>query len=458
MKNYFRFLIAAAALIAATCVRADTIVYSGDLVNDPALAYSQNFTLDLKTAGSARRSIDTLAATADYSSATIAADSFTDGGVSTFTFTVSDTTNLLSAPATNQITVTATATIKTATLTIYNGQFTKTLRAGYDFKVKSTTATTATEIARVLNLITNVDAEAIGNVVYATVTTNGTAGNSFTLRKGGGATGLTVAATNFSGGRDAARVCVGGNCVVAGTDFTPDTSVASTTAKAISDALMAKSAISSIVSSTWNASAVISGTSTHVGAGSGIALSASPALKIVASGSTATGGSASAYTINGHQITKTNHGLTTGLAVLYSTGSATALGGLTNQTTYYAIRYDANTFGLAATSTGAVANTYITLTSSSTAGPHTFTVTPIAISGTFGFKFQVSDDNSTWSDFTTTASGVSVSSVTFATPFTASSSAWNLGAIGHRYFRAAVSAGTFGGFHLKISATGRNNN
>ena len=44
---------------------------------------------------------------------------------------------------------------------------------------------------------------------------------------------------------------------------------------------------------------------------------------------------------------------------------------------------DADNFQLATTSTGAIAGSGIVLTSSSTAGPHTYTLSPLTIAGTF---------------------------------------------------------------------------
>ncbi|MCX5734321.1 MAG: LEPR-XLL domain-containing protein, partial [candidate division NC10 bacterium] len=57
-----------------------------------------------------------------------------------------------------------------------------------------------------------------------------------------------------------------------------------------------------------------------------------------------------------------NHGLTTGDAVVYSAGGGTAIGGLTDGTTYYVIVVDATTVKLATTAANAKAGTVINLT------------------------------------------------------------------------------------------------
>jgi hypothetical protein len=61
-------------------------------------------------------------------------------------------------------------------------------------------------------------------------------------------------------------------------------------------------------------------------------------------------------------ITYTAHGLTTGDAIKYYENGGTAIAGLTDDTTYYAIRVDANSFKVASSSANATAGTAINLT------------------------------------------------------------------------------------------------
>jgi len=61
-------------------------------------------------------------------------------------------------------------------------------------------------------------------------------------------------------------------------------------------------------------------------------------------------------------ITYTGHGLTTGDRIHYYHGGSTAITGLTTDTTYYAIRVDADTFKVATTAENATAGTAINLT------------------------------------------------------------------------------------------------
>jgi len=61
-------------------------------------------------------------------------------------------------------------------------------------------------------------------------------------------------------------------------------------------------------------------------------------------------------------ITYTAHGLTTGDRIKYYDGGSTAIAGLTDETVYYAIRVDADTFKVATTAENATAGTAINLT------------------------------------------------------------------------------------------------
>jgi hypothetical protein len=71
----------------------------------------------------------------------------------------------------------------------------------------------------------------------------------------------------------------------------------------------------------------------------------------------------SAVTVAADTITYTAHGLTTGDRVkYYKVGAGTAIAGLTDATTYYAIVVDANTFKVATSAANATAGTAVDLT------------------------------------------------------------------------------------------------
>ncbi len=342
------------------------------------------------------------------------------------------------------------AALQNAYLTV-NGQ---QLIQGQTWLVTDTSSGTATSLAAVLNLMPGISASATGSVVFATATTGGSAANSFTVVSSSPGF-LTVATPTFTGGVDNARLTINGVALTQGSAWTAGVT-SSGTAKAISDSINANSTLLQIVTSSWTtAASSFTITSKRVGTlGNYTTVSSTPA--IVPGHATLTGGANSSFTINSPVIVITSHGYSTGVGVLLSTGGAAAPTPLVNQTTYYVIAVDANDIELALTSTGAVAGTYITLTSSSTTGPHTTTLTPLAISGTSSFKWQVSNDCVTYQDFTTTAGGVAVSSVTFASPYTPFVTNWDFGPVNYQCIQAAVVGPTTGAVNLQIRVNGKN--
>ncbi len=341
-----------------------------------------------------------------------------------------------------------TAPLQNSYLT-FNGQ---KLIQGQGWSVQDTSSGTATSLATLLNLMPGISASASGSVVYATATTGGAAANSFTMTSTQPSF-MTVANATFTGGVDNAFFTLNGTSLVQGTAWTR---VATTTgtAKAISDAVNASPTLGAIVTSLWNTNASsFTLTAKSVGTLGNYTTVGSPAA-IAPGNPTMTGGANSSFTVGSPVIIIANHGYTTGVPLLL-TGSAPPAP-LVAATTYYAISVDANDIELALTSTGAVAGTYITLTSSSTTGPHTTTLTPLAITGTASFKWQASNDCVTYQDFTTTAGGVSVSSVTFGSPYTAFVNNWDFGPVNFQCIRAAVIAPTTGAVNLQIRVNGKN--
>lgn len=542
-----RTILLIAALSLSGAVRAARNIPLAPLVNDPGIAYSKTYDLNVNTVD-----VDQLSAQATYSSATIASQTFQDGRISTATITVSTVslTTIHGAAATNTLTVssnalgqtqasqtlnvstttglagatisingsvlstprdwaigtssittaanivtainakfggfTATSSGSTVTITANaygtqgnaytlssstptalvagastfsggqaNATFTLNSRlftAGIDFAVADVSSNTAVNLVALINaqFTTVTAATSAATVVTITAASKGTAGNAYTLAEVGG---LSVGGATFSGGVASAYISINGISLIEGTDWTA-ASTSTGTAKAISDAIVANSNLQSIVTSTWSSSlvgvstyGVVSASATHVGTTTGYPLFSSKPAVLPWNSGIMQGGANADWTINTGVINKTSHGFTLALPVLYSTG-AVAIGGLTNQTTYYVIPVTANTFELSATSTGAVAGAFLTLTSSSTVGPHTYTVAPLAISGTPSFKWQYSNDGTNFAD-------LSVSSVTFSSPYTAASTLWDFGTYNYVYLRLKYTAGTAGAVNLLVTENGK---
>jgi hypothetical protein len=422
---------------------ASTIVYSGYLANETT-GYAKNSDLDLKFDGQNGRAIDSVAATAVISSGTLAAASWNDGRLSTGSFTVSSLTNIGGEAASDTITVSSSgANLKNYYL-IVNG---KRLRHGYDWGSPNgtsltTTALAAADIATVCNKLTLVSASTTAaTVVTLTARTKGTAGNALTLVKYG--SGLAVGGAKFTGGLDPAVIIINGVSIPTISTDTVAHEVAYLVAQINANATLSPLITASDASPLVNLTAKTVGVNAYT--------TTSNFSGITAASAAMSGGEASAYTLNSPTIHSLAHGLTTSVPVLYT--STFTLGGLTTGTTYYTIALDANNFQLATTSTDAAAGNYITLTSSSTAGPHTFTVTPTATTGSWGAYWMTSDDDTDWTEMP-----VTVSSITFATPFTTSTTTWDLGTINHRYLRFHVAAGSGGSIKAQVAVTGRNSN
>lgn len=282
-------------------------------------------------------------------------------------------------------------------------------------------------------------------VVTLTVTAAGTAGNSFTLSSSRDSS-LTRGAATFSGGRAHPSVTVGSVSVTEGTDW----SVASTATGTVVNIANAIGAASGITVSTattlYTTSGTITLTSLTVGTNTLYRLSTTATSGISKTGAAMTGGQDTA--INSSAITATAHGIYTGMQVLYSTGSNFAITGLTNQTTYYAIRIDADHLYLSDTSTGSYAGTRLTITDTSLAGPHSFTLTPLSLSGNTVLQWQASVDGVNYAN-------LSLSAMTLSSPFATASTVWDFTQVNYKYIRASVAGPSRGGVNLNIRAFGK---
>lgn len=464
----------------ATAAIAARTVYTGPLVYESALAYNKNYTLNVQNYG-----IDTLSATASYSSATVTAQTFTDGQVSTGSFTVASITNLAGKQGTNTVTVSTQAGLSGSSIVIGGTTLTESIH----WYTQTSTNAVATSIKNAINSYApTFSATTTGNRVNITCASSGTWCNNVGLSIVG-TSSMTVGAATFSGGLDNTVLSINNVAIIRGTgsgQWAVGVSSAAT-ANNIATAINANTSLSAIVTSTapavcglTNPCGIVKITSLSVGTASAYALYSSSNAQISVSdpatvssagrGSSALyGGANASWTINGKDITiaanpfypkSTYAGQASmvGLPVLFTTGTV-AISGLSNATTYYVIPMDANTIRLASSSANAQAGTAITLASSSTpTTAHTYTLAPLAISGTPSFKWQVSNDGSLWQDFTTTSAGVSVSSVTVSA-YTAggASTSWDFGNFGYSYIRLAVLAPTQGGLNLLVTMNGKAN-
>jgi hypothetical protein len=420
-------------------------VYNTYIVNQTVTA-NQNFTLNLNTTPNAE-GITHISAQAVYSSVTAPTSTFNDGTASTGAITIATPLNLIGVKSTATVTVVSNALNNLTDINIngtkiYNGQ---------SWFVGNTSSNTAVSIAQAVNQQTAfvgfTASTTSANVVTITCPTTGTncGGDLVVVHT----SSLTTSGT-FSGGNGNAVLTINGVPLTQGNQWTANSS-ASTTALSLANAINASTSLSAIIVSTAPAgSSVIYATSTATGSGMNYAWNSSNTGSLTLSNSSLVGGTNSAYQLNSGTIHIPNHGLSTGYGVVFSTPSGTGITPLVNATTYYVIVVDASDIELATSLANATAGTFITLTSLSTAGPHTFTLTPQAYTGTASMAWYGSVDCVNWNP-------VSVSSLTITSPTTAAQSTlWDFGRINYTCLQLQVIAPTQGGLQLAVKVNGKN--
>ena len=314
--------------------------------------------------------------------------------------------------------------------------------------VGASSATTANNIAALIaSSDPNVTASTTSlGVVTLTALSSGTYANVFTLASSTPAA-LSTGAATFSGGVNAAYIQLNGVTLTAGSQWT-GVSTASGTAQAISNAIMASSALNTLVSSTWTTSSgVISTTATAAGAGRQYSMYAWPTAKISISGPTLTATTSTASNIDtaNNAINATN-AFTLGLPVLFSTTTGTAPGTLLNQTTYYAMPFNGTEVQLATSSAQALLGKNVGISTQTVLGGGSFKLAPLSFTGTPSWQWQQSNDSSNWVSMST----VTVSSTTFASPYTANSTLTDFGSVNARYMRLNIVGPTTGGVAISV--------
>jgi hypothetical protein len=372
----------------------------------------------------------------------------TAGGAIGNGYTVASSTNAALTPAAASFSGGRAPALQNAYFTL-NG---KVYRNGYEWFEKPTSSQTATTIAALINALTDVDANAVSSVVYATAAVAGTAGNAYTLTSSTSA--LTVSGATFSNGRDTATVTLNGTVLTNGVDWATG-STSSATAKNISDAIQANTTLAALFASTWSAAGVVTSTAIVSGTAGNVAVSENSS-QLSWSGPLYAGGAASLINTTTYSINKANL-FGNGMQVLYTKTAGTDPANLTANTTYFVMYTDASNFKLATNAANAKAGTPIAISTQNAAGGGTFILTPLAITGTPSFKWQVSNDNTNWTDYTTTSQGVAVSSVT-VTSYTAggASTIWDFNWFGYLWIRLNVISPTAGGLNLVVT-DGKNN-
>lgn len=272
----------------------------------------------------------------------------------------------------------------------------------------------------------------------ATFTDGQQSTGSITIAQNAGLKGVTVSV----GGQN---FTFGGNVAVGNTS--------SNTAVNLNAAMNANVVLAAqIISTAPNNQNIVYSTSIVDGSAFNLTYSSSGYIigssSITFSSFTMLGGLTPAWTLANSTFYIPNNGWTLGLQVLFSTGSNTAIGGLSNQTTYYVIPVSASYVELALTSTGAVAGNFIVITSTNAAQTgsfRTYTLTPLGISGTPTFTVKSSNDNINWF---TAASTATISVSAYTAPYAILQ--YDAGFYNYRYLGLVVTPPLTGGFLLKV--------
>ncbi len=412
--------------------------YNGVLLNQNGIALSTAVTMDLAAFSASKVSAQVNSGTTTFTSPT-----FQDGSESTGSVKVISVTGLSSATATNQITIGTTAFTTSVVLTIGNN----TLTMGQQFLRATTSSGTAKNIAAAISLLPNLSASASASVVYATAT-YGSYANSIAFVSNNSS--VTVATALMSGGSDNALLTIGTKTLTQGVDWVAG---ASTTTAVLSLGNAIANAGLKLSTNAIGALGVIVASSTLNGAVYNYALVSSTPTALSVFNPVMVGGITPTVLLSTPAAavftSPSASGLTTGLAVLYSSTSLATIGGLLTGTTYYAVPINATQFELANCSSCAapalLKDLVVVTSTNSQVGAHTYTLVPLALTGTASYTWQGSNDNANWNSlYVTSLPSGSITAATLNVTATANSS-WDFGFYNYRYMRLSVVGPTTGG-------------
>lgn len=430
-------------------------------VSEPGLTYNKTYVFDLANT-------QNLSMQVNYTSASFATATFTDGRQSTGNVVLNSNTAISSAAATATITLSSTSAsaLTGKTVTIQTPTNSYVFRAGVDFPISPISSNTACGLAAAFQSFglfnSTCSLTGAAGVVYSTAPF-GSSYNSYIITS---STPSAISTTTFAGGQDNASLVIGTATFTINGNWGLGASAA-VTAQNLYTSI--NSVLAGVVLSTHSAAqTIVYATSTAVGASSQYALQSSSNAAVTLSGpvvldaagkvgtSRLYGGFNSSFTLNSANIAVVGHGFTTALPVLYATPTVT-IQGLVGGTTYFVVVVDANNIKLSSTSAVAqTGNGIVLLSTSAQTTADTYTLAPLAISGTPSFKWEVSNDNANYTSLTANTYNIAVSSITMLT-YTAGGafSIWDLGPIDYKKIRLNVIAPTQGGVALSAYLNGK---
>jgi len=354
---------------------------------------------------------------------------------------VSTSSQLMSTRSTATVTVVSTTGVLGDSLTLNGIVF----KEGTNWSIGTSTSLSALNLAAKIDADSNFVATAAGSTVTIYSQSTGSFSNAWPVLTTD-AVNLKISGATFTLGKNQHTITVNGTTLTEGIDFRADTS-SQTTAHNIVVAVNANTTLNAQVLAS-SAAAVVTLTALYPGVQNYYVVSSTSGFDAV----TFSPGAASKINLQTDTLSQTSHGLTTGMKVLFATVTASvAPGGLTNQTTYFAIKLTDNQYKLASSALNAAGGTAVDITSLPTSNStYTVTASTIILASNTGWYWQSSNDNV---NFSTT----SISSFTFSTFGSVSGGTilTDLASYAYKYLRMVFAGPTQGGVSISVRAYGK---
>jgi hypothetical protein len=322
----------------------------------------------------------------------------------------------------------------------------------------------------ILDLVINSTSGANGNtstsnIVYTTATVGGVSGNYFiygsspTATAWYGMAGGSNAVFNVTqGGQSNAVLTINNISLTANSQWFPVTSN-NVTAISLASAIVNSASLGGLVLATAPGNgAIVYASSTFNGAQYNYNLVSSTPTQLIISSAQMQGGVTPGDVLNSQIFTSTN---TTffplGMQVLYSTGgSASLIGGLVNQTTYYVVPLNAGTFELAFCSSCAIqggSQNFAKVTSTLThnnAGLFTYTLTPLnfTLTGVTAapatIQWRSSNDGINFFNAVSSTGGFIGANITLTTAAAINTQGFDFGIYNYKFLQLNISSASIG--------------
>lgn len=387
-------------------------------------------------------------AQAIYGSGNGSTHTLTSGGRAASSVTVTtDYTQLIATQASVQVNIFLNSGVSGDAVTLNGIVF----KEGTNWSVGASSIASAAALATKIDAHPDFAATSLGSTVTVRYAEVGVIGNGLPVLTTD-ATNLAISAATMTGGINRNTITINGITLTEGSDFIVASS-SLTTASNIMAAINANATLSAqVIASTMTAASTATAIVNIKALNSGRSnYSLSSSTSGFATSSGFPNGYDSDVNILTDVITKTSHGLTTGLQVLLSTAAGNLPPtGLISGTTYFAIKLNENQYALATTQNNAIAGTKIDITDITPGSVASMYPTPLSLGAGNGFYWSFSNDGVNFT--TSTAVNTNISSVTYSA---SGSSVWDFGNFNYKYIAVNFLKPTAGAIALTIRLFGK---